>query len=72
MSNIEITATLVDGGLMDFSEYGHELLPKFLKFQAKGYKGKSLIHAFITDDWGAPPRFVDVKTDDIDVRIMYS
>jgi len=48
-------AYLVNGDMLDVGVYNQASLHKL---QSEGYSGRHLIHALITDDWGAPPRFV--------------
>lgn len=48
-------AYLVNGDMLDVGVYSHSSLRRL---QSEGYSGRELIHALITDDWGAPPRFV--------------
>lgn len=52
IKNLEISISLVDGGLMIYSEL----------FTS----GKELINTLISDDWGAPPLLLTItsKTDD--------
>lgn len=59
MSELEVSAHLVDGGLQEFP-VGHDFLQKLLFLETQGVEAKSLIHALLTDDWGAPPLFVRV------------
>lgn len=75
MSKILVSARLVDGGLYEL-EAEPELLARMRQLQAQGLAGKQLIHQLVTDDWGAPPVFVDIRgaTPDgstVDVRIPY-
>lgn len=55
---------------------GPELLDRLRDLDAQGLGGRRLIHELLTDDWGAPPVYVDIAgTDDagqaVDVRIPY-
>lgn len=59
---IEATAYLVDGSVLDL---GRVSIAKLLRLQGEGYAGRELVHALITDDWGAPLRYVKLAgTDD--------
>lgn len=75
MSKLWVSARLVDGGLYEF-EAEAELLVRLQQLQAEGIAGKQLIHRLITDDWGAPPTFIDITGSApdgsvVDVRIPY-
>ena len=52
-----VRAHLVDGSLLDM---GSVSAAQLHRLQAEGYEGRALIHALLTDDWGAPPRFVEL------------
>ncbi len=75
MTVFRVTAWLVDGGLREWNE-GPELLPRLRQLQAEGLEGERLIHALLTDDWGPPPRYVDIEGTQSDgsafrIRIPY-
>lgn len=55
--SLTIEAHLVDGGLLRFNA-APGLLAKLERLQLQGLRGQELIHELLTDDWGAPPTFV--------------
>ncbi len=66
-------AYLVNGDVLDLGDVCEATLKRL---QAEGYAGRALIHELITDDWGAPPRFVEIvgkgaSGDSISLRIAY-
>lgn len=72
---IKVSASLVDGSLLEFN-LPDNIVQRMRILRSDGYEGKSLIHELITDDWGPPPNYVDIKgvTEDgekIDERIPY-
>ena len=58
---IKVLADLADGSQMRFT--GDNYLSKYESLAAQGYEGKALIHALLTDDWGAPPLRVRILED---------
>ena len=73
---IEVSIKLVDGGLQEYTE-GDCFVSRLDSLQRQGYEGKKLVHELITDDWGAPPIYVDItgttsKGTAINIRIPYS
>lgn len=58
MVTVEINT--VDGGYQNYDE-DDQFLNRLKSLQAQGYTGKELIHALISDDWGAPPLVVVIK-----------
>jgi hypothetical protein len=58
---IKVLADLADGSQMRFT--GDHYLSKYKSLAAQGYEGKVLIHALLTDDWGAPPFRVRILED---------
>ena len=73
---VKITIRFVDGSLDEFEESDHFLL-RMNALQINGYRGKELINELITDDWGPPPLFVEIKgiKEDgtkVDLTIPYS
>ncbi len=60
MSTITITVRHVDGSMSEFEMPG-SLLADLRRLRGEGYEGRRLIHALLTDDWGPPPRFVDIS-----------
>lgn len=55
---ITATAHLINGDQLDLGPISEILLREL---QAEGCTGRALVYALITDDWGAPPRFVDLE-----------
>ena len=51
-------AHLVNGSVLDSIPVSAEALARL---QRDGLAGRELIHALITDDWGAPPAFVKIS-----------
>jgi hypothetical protein len=73
---IQVSISLVDGGLQEFEE-GDSFVERLNELKTQGYEGKSLFHELITDDWGAPPVYVQIsgKTSqgtEINERIPYN
>lgn len=68
---IQITIRFVDGSLQEFTET-NEFLLRLSELKEQGYEGKGLIDRLITDDWGAPPVFVEIKGSEINLQIPYS
>ncbi len=73
---IKVTARLVDGGLQEFTE-SDEFLTRMNTLIQQGYEGKELVHELITDDWGAPPVYIEItgytsKGISVNERIPYS
>lgn len=60
MGMISVTAHLVDGSIQPF-ESGTDFLTQLSELQAQGLTGKRLIHTLITDDWAAPPLYVEIS-----------
>jgi len=54
MRNLKVSCPLVDGSLMPF-EFAN---------------GRDLIHEFLTDDWGAPPRCLRIEAETQDGRTV--
>lgn len=75
-SVIHVSIKLVDGGLQEITEDDRFISQlKILKNQ--GYGGKELIHQLITDDWSAPPVYIDINGTTsngsvINIRIPYN
>lgn len=57
---ITVKIPTVDGGLMEFTE-SDSIVARLTSLRADGYEGKELIHALLTDDWGPPPRGVQLE-----------
>ena len=72
---VKVSIPLVNGGLLEYEETP-SLLEKLRTLQARGLQGKALIHELLTDDWGAPPKWVTISGtapdgEAINVRIFY-
>lgn len=63
MGKIMITVRTVDGGMQDWLE-DLQFLSRLRTLQSEGLEGKELIHALVSDDWGAPPRSVRIHGQD--------
>lgn len=59
-SKISIVVSHVDGSQSDL-EYPESLLGRLRELREQGFSGKRLVHELLTDDWGAPPRFVRIS-----------
>jgi len=68
---IRVTIRFVDGSLQEYTETKDFLL-RLSELKEQGYEGKDLVNRLITDDWGAPPVFVQIKGSEIDLQIPYS
>jgi hypothetical protein len=68
---IQVTIRFVDGSLQEFTETKDFLL-RFTDLKEQGYEGKDLVNELISDDWSAPPIFVQIKGSGIDFQIPYS
>lgn len=60
MSQITVHAYLVNGDLQEFS-FDIGFLETLKAMQSEGYTGKQLINRLITDDWGGPPRVIEIS-----------
>lgn len=51
----------------DFSEHAEDeaFLRRYEELRAEGLAGKALVHALVSDDWGAPPRTVQLWRGDV-------
>jgi hypothetical protein len=58
---ITACAYLVNGEMLDAGVVSET---KLAQLQAEGYVGRELVDALISDDWGAPPRFVKLSGSD--------
>ncbi len=73
---IQVSIKLVDGGLQELTEED-EFICQLEILQNQGYEGKELIHQLLTDDWGAPPVYVDISGTTsngsvVNIRIPYN
>ncbi len=50
---LEVSLFTVDGGLQEFNAK-NSIIAKLSALRRDDCKGKELIHALFTDDWGAP------------------
>lgn len=76
MTSISVSIRMVDGSLSEFAA-DEGFLNKLYALQAQGLRGKQLIHELLSDDWGPPPRVVEIHGTlldgkQIDIRIPYS
>ena len=72
---LEAIVRRVDGSLWEIPLVQQQLIELY-DLQEQGYMGKSLIDLWLTDDWGAPPIYVDVQGkdtegNDVDIRLLY-
>jgi hypothetical protein len=65
---IKVLADLADGSQMRFT--GDHYVSKYKSLAAQGYEGKALIHALLTDDWGAPPLRVRIQENGNEVALI--
>jgi len=65
---IKVLADLTDGSQMRFT--GDHYLSKYKSLAVQGYEGKALVHALLTDDWGAPPMRVRILEDGLQVAVI--
>lgn len=75
MSEGKATVYTIAGSLQEIRMLPHEF-DRLQKLQRQGLTGKELIHEVLTDDWGAPPRYVDFSGYDsngnkVSVRVEY-
>ena len=59
MKLLNVRVSLVSGADQEWSEK-ESILRKLKKLRDEGYKGRHLIDTLITDDWGAPPVYVEI------------
>lgn len=76
MTEVHVSIRFIDGSLQDYQE-GPDFLSKLRLLQSQGVVGKQLVHELISDDFGAPPRGVEVWGKDTDgqgfsIKIPYS
>ncbi len=74
---VKIKISFIDGGYYEYQEDNPAFLRNLKELTEQGYTGKALIHALITDDWGPPPKIIQIEGSDskgkiIDVIIPYS
>ena len=72
---IKISIRFVDDGYEEYSE-PDSFFRQYQELKCQGYEGKALVHELLTDDWGAPPLFVNLSGKledgtDIDETISY-
>lgn len=73
---IQVSISFIDGGLQEFEESDSFAEELFL-LKSLGHEGKSLVHALLSDDWGAPPVYVKIsgttsKGQEVNEHIPYS
>lgn len=59
-SKVVVFAQLVDGSVLEY-EADANLLMALKRLRSEGYEGKHLVHKLLTDDWGPPPRYVEIR-----------
>jgi len=74
--SVKVSIRFVDGSLQEYFE-GMKILSDLARLKRQGLEGKLLIHALLTDDWGPPPRLVQIKGVDesgcsVDIKIPYA
>jgi hypothetical protein len=57
---LRVAVSLVDGGLLD-QTVPDSFYTELVALRASGLEGKALVHALLSDDWGAPPKFVTLS-----------
>lgn len=57
---LTVSVRTVDGGGQDWTE-PDSLYAKLLSLRESGLKGRRLVDALLTDDWGPPPTGVSLK-----------
>jgi len=72
---VKVTISFVDGSLQELDK-GAFFLKKLSELRAQGFSGKELVHALLSDDWGAPPLYVKIKGESesgekVDITIPY-
>ena len=72
---VQVTIRFVDGSIKEFDE-GPAFLERLTDLRTRGYTGKELIHALLTDDWGPPPLHINItgvseSGEKIDITIPY-
>ncbi len=73
---IKVSIHLINGDLQELLE-NDNFISRLDTLQRQGYKGKVLVNELITDDWGAPPVYVQITGTtsggaEINVRIPYN
>lgn len=71
--NVEIVISLVDGGERRIDgKFAADKLAEYRSLLAQEHEGWKLIHALLGDDWGPPPRYVQILMNGKEVaRIPY-
>ena len=64
-TKVVVFAQLVDGSVMEY-DADSDLLTRLKQLTNEGYEGKHLVHKLLTDDWGPPPRYVEIRECDSD------
>lgn len=57
---IKVLIRFVDGSAMERSVDDADLA-RLVAFERDGLTGKALIHAWLSDDWGAPPTDITIQ-----------
>ena len=63
---VSVKVYFVDGSVLPIEEDG-SFLVKLKKLQAQGFEGRELVDRLISDDWGAPPKFVLIEAESIEM-----
>lgn len=59
MNEVYVSISFADGSAQEY-EADRAFLSRLLRLQEQGLKGKRLVHELISDDWGPPPRSVEI------------
>lgn len=66
---LKVQVNTVDGGVQDWTE-SDSILDKLARLRSDGLEGRDLVHALLTDDWGAPPQGVSITGTTDDGRVI--
>jgi hypothetical protein len=59
-TKVVVFAQLVDGSVMEY-EADADLPKRLEQLRSEGYEGKHLVHKLLTDDWGPPPKYLEIR-----------
>jgi hypothetical protein len=65
MAKLEAIVRTVDGGMREIP-LTQQKLTRLYRLQHQGLTGKARIHEWLTDDWGPPPNYIEVRGRDAD------
>lgn len=74
LEKVEVFVHLINGDFSPYEgEFAAELLLKYQRLIAHGgLEGWEIIHGMLGDDWGAPPKYVQILVDGEEIaRIPY-